>query len=293
MISEKVTIKQIPDINAELTGLSRYGRSKMPGTFDWLQAAQGPDGRYITGIDEESMTINTIVDEVEKAEKKQATLELRTFLESRTGKDLSATSTFWEEFGVELKSDNEKILNKLNPMHNVAYYMLEANRYIAPSQELAGDPRFHTCKYYAHHSENVKKASVSVRKLKLKADAKLLEITDKGKEYTLLIGQFLEGKKYHNKLSEDDLFEMLDTFKNESEDNLKKFLKATEKSVEELQFKIVIDKAVRNKLIKYNSGLYQRGQVTLGRNLDDLYNNLNSPEYASEFLSIKQELEAK
>lgn len=293
MIADKITIKQVPDLNADLTGLSKYKRSKMPGTFDWLQAAQTPDDRYITGIDENSMDINLIEDLVERERKREEVLKLRTYLENRTGKDLSATSKFWEDFGVELRSDNDLVLNKANPMHNVIYYMLVANRYIAPSEEEAGDPRYHTCKYYAHLHDKVKKASVSVRKLKIKADAKLLEISEKGKDYMVLIGQYLEGKRYHNKLSPDDLFEMLSDYIKVSEDNLNKFLKATEKSIEELQFKFTIDRAVRSRLINYNSGVYQRGQVTLGNSLEEVYSNLKSPEYAGEFLSIKEELDNK
>ncbi|XAI97414.1 hypothetical protein [Leptolyngbya phage Lbo-JY46] len=293
MIADKITIKQVPDLNADLTGLSKYKRSKMPGTFDWLQAAQTPDDRYITGLDENSMEINLIEDLIEREKVRESVLQLRKYLESRTGKDLSATSKFWEDFGVELRSDDDLVLNKINPMHNVMYHMLVANRYVAPSEEEAGDPKYHTCKYYAHLHDKVKKASVSTKKRKIKADAKLVEISEKGKDYMVLIGQYLEGKRFHNKLSPDDLFEMLGDYIKASEDNLDRFLKATEKTIEELQYKLTIDRAIRMKLIKHNSGIYQRGQVTLGNSLEEVYTNLKSPEYAVEFLSIKEEIDNK
>jgi hypothetical protein len=293
MIAEKVIIRQISDKNAELTGLAKYKRSKMPGTSDWLQVAEGLDGRYITGIDEDSYEINLITDPLEKENKRNEIKQLREYLESRTGKDLKANSSFWEEFGVRIQADEDLILNKSNPMHQIVYHLLLANKYAAPSEEAAGDPRFLACKYYTHVASSITKQSVSLRKLRDKATKKLIEISEKGKEYMVLIGQYLDGKKFHSKLSEDDLYEMFSSLYIDSKDesDINRFIKATDKSIEEIQFKIVIDKAVRSKIIKYVNGYYQRGQVTIGKTLDNVYNNLQSPEFATEFLSIKEEIE--
>ncbi len=43
---DKIIIKQIPDNYSVATGLSKYGRSKMPSTTEFLQVAKNIDGRF-------------------------------------------------------------------------------------------------------------------------------------------------------------------------------------------------------------------------------------------------------
>ena len=294
MISNKVIIRQISDYNADLVGLSKYSRSKMPGTSDWLQASIGPDGRYITGLDEDAISINTIEDDIARENKKQEIKQLRERLSRLLGKDLSATSDFWETFIVDLKSDNDLVLNNAQPLHQVMYHMLLANYYVAPSREDAGKPEYKNAKYYAHSEERAVRQSVSLKKLRDKATVKLVDLAEKGKDHMVLVGQYLDGKKFHEKLKEDDLYEMLSYYKDsKDEDELKAFLKAVDKPVEELVFKSTIDKAIRAKIIKYSGGYFQRGQVTLGKSLEEVYSNLQLPDFATEFLSISKELESK
>ncbi len=108
----------------------------------------------------------------------------------------------------------------------------------------------------------------------------------------VLIGQYLEGDKYKIGMRPNTLYKMLSDFINDVKepDNLKRFLKAVGTSVEDLQFKIVVDRAIKKKIIKYKDGYYQRGQVTLGKNALSVYENLKKPEFATEFLSLQEEL---
>jgi trehalose-6-phosphate synthase len=108
------------------------------------------------------------------------------------------------------------------------------------------------------------------------------------------MGQFLEGPKYNKVLDADDLYSMLSDFIELNKDGaVERFLKACKKDKQELQYKIIIDKAIRSKVIKYKDKYYQRGQVTLGRSVDEVYTNLSTPEFAAEFLSIKEEIEER
>jgi hypothetical protein len=109
----------------------------------------------------------------------------------------------------------------------------------------------------------------------------------------VLVGQALEGPIYSIKQDEDTLYTMLSAFieNAKDKDNRAKFLKTVAKTKEELQFKVLIDKAFRQKLIKQNNGTYQRGQVTLGRTPEEVFRKLSTPEYANELLSIREELE--
>lgn len=291
MYQEKVIIKQIPDDYAEATGLARYNRSRMPRCVDRLCAAQQRDGRYITGIDEDALDVNMIPDPITREERKEELRNLRKSLETNTGLDLSALSPFWENFFVEIKSDSDLILNRANPSDVIKFYLLVSNGYVAPSKDEAGNPKFMSAKYFVFTTEVENKEKVSTRKIKDKARAALLNLSEKP-ETMLLIGQFLEGPKYMKGLEPDTLYSMLSDYIEVNKDNaVQKFLKAVEKDVAELQYKVTIDRAVRAKIIKFRDKYYQRGQVTLGKSIEEVYSTLQSPEYAAEFLSIKEELD--
>jgi hypothetical protein len=287
---EKVVIKQIPDELAALTGLHKYNRSKMPSTGDFFHVAFEA-GRAITGIDEESYRIN-ILPEEEREIAKAETLKLRQNLEKLTGKDLSATSSFWEVFGVAISSDSDLVLNRANPLDVVRYHMLTANGYVAPDRESASLPEYRNSKYYCFVEKVVNDEEVSTQKIRDKARGELLKLSD-NIDKMVLIGQYLEGDKYKQGMQPNTIYKMLSDYINSAQepDNLKKFLKAMTTKIDELQFKIIVDRAIKKKSIVYKNKYYQRGQVTLGKTILDVYENLRKPEFSQELLTLQQEFE--
>lgn len=289
---EKIEIRQKPDRHAESTGLSKYNRSKMPQCADQLQVAEH-NGRFVTGIDDQSFDIMKIYDDMERNSKQEEIKKLRTYLEKALNKDLSATSDFWKTFSITLSSDTPLTLNKHNPYDVIKFYALVANGYAAPSKKDASHPRYHNTKYYAHFADVEKNEEVSMRKKRDKAKSKVLEFAE-DKDMLVLLGQYLEGSKYKKNLKPDTLYEMLSLYiENKDTKNVERFLKAIEQPISDLQFRVNVDKAIRKKIVKYKDGYFQRGNVTLGRSIDDVYKNLADPEFAMEYFSIKQELEEK
>lgn len=283
----KVLIRQIPDDYAVSTGLSKYNRSRMPGTRDVLVASED-GGRYITGLDEEA-----VKDSVESEKIK----ELRLQLEEKTKKDLSATSDFWTTFAVLIESDKPKTFNTERPMDLIALKMLYANHFVAPSFEESSNPVYKNSNYYAYTEESEAKKEMSNRKQGDLAIAKLSEIAE-DKDRLLLFGQYLEGAKYISTFGVDTLYKMLRAYIEDvkSPDNVKHFLNAFDADVEEIQRKIIIDNALRKNLIKkVNVGgkkhVYQYGQVTVGANVQDVYKNLALVDYAPELAAIQKALE--
>lgn len=294
MYQEQVIIKQLADEYGDSTGLHKYNRSRMPKCIDRLVAAPNRDGRFITGLDEQSLEIHKIKDSDVRIEKEKEIKALRESLERQTGADLTGTSDFWKSFSVDISSDSDLILNNSNPLDVIRYHLLISNGYVAPSKEDAGHPRYAAAKYYAFTAEVADKEEVSIRKIKDKARAMLTQIENKP-ETMSLIGQFLEGKQYARTNDPDILYTMLGNYidSDKSGETAKKFLNVANKDIEELQFKLVIDKAILSKIIKIRDKYYQRGQVTFGKTIDEVYNTLQSPEYAAEFASIKDELEKR
>lgn len=288
---DKVTIRQIPDEVASLTGLDKHNRSKMPGTMDFLQAGVSPDGRYITGFDEYGYDLALLKDKELAKEVSAERKELRESLEKALSKDLSGTSKFWETFGVQVFSDQELTLNKVNPLDVVRYHVLIANGYAAPSKDKASFPEFLQAKYYCFVEERAESEDVSTQKKRDQARSELYKLSD-NYDLSLLIGQHLIGDKFKKGMKPDTIYTMLSDFINSKEsDNINKFLKATKATVEDLQYKVTIDRAIKRKIIGFREGYYQRGQVTLGKTINDVYASLKKPEFATEFLSIKDEVE--
>lgn len=282
-----VLIKQIPDDYAESTGLAKYNRSRMPGCRDGFQASVNIDGRFVTGIDDEAYGVGK-----EKAEKLK---EKRLSLEKLTGKKLDALSPYWEEFIVEIYADNPKTFDLENAIDYISYNLLIANRFVAPTKDDAFTPAFKDAQYYAFTEEGEDEEELTVRKKRDRAIGALLAISE-NKEKMLLYGQYLEGVKYSEKFKPDTLFKMLRAYIDDKD--VKKssnFLAALDISVEEMQQKIIIDRALKQRLInKVGTGskkqVYQYGQVTLGATLEEVYKNLSSPDFAPELVALQNEL---
>lgn len=283
-------IRQIPDDYSEATGLSKYNRSRMPGCKDRFVASIDKNGRFLTGIDELSISVAP-----EDKDKVKATREQ---LEKQTGKDLGGTSPFWETFEAVIYADQPKMFNSENAMDIVALKMLLANGYVAPSEDAANTPTYRDAQYFAYTEEGENKQEASKIKKRDRAVVALLEISE-SKDKMLLYGQYLEGLKYQERLSSDTIYKMLRAYIDDKEiKNCETFVEALKKTPEELQQKVIIDKALKQRLIsKVSIGgkkfVYQYGQVTIGNSLDEVYVNLTLPDFAPELRALQVELEHK
>lgn len=291
----KVTIKQIPDSNPTAINLEKYNRSRFPNCVDTLEPYQFPDGRYLTGLDENGIDVITMQDEEAKEEKKEdirRTLEyLKTVLPTT---DLSPSSSFWENFRIKIDTNSNLILSKLNPQDILKYHILTANAYVAPSLEEAAHPRYLQANYYCHVDEIEEVKNVSHRKSGDRAKAEFYKISE-NKELMFLIGSYLEGTKYKRTMGVNSLYLMLSDYieDKKSPENVDKFIKACKLSVEDLQFKVTIETAIRKKIIKFKDGQYCRGGANLGKNILEVMSKLKSPEYANEFMQIHEETNTK
>lgn len=266
---EKVIIKQVSDSNSAALGLENYNRSRFPGTSEAMQVAQTPDGRFLTGL----------------------TPELAKNLGEKINEDLSPTSKFWERFIMSLSSDQDKVLNANSVYDIITYHALIANGYVAPSKEESSHPQYLSAKYYCHVDEVETDKNISNRKLIDKAKSSLYSI-EQNKDLLFLIGSYLEGSRYKKNMKSDTLYGMLADYIEDKRntDNPETFLKAFNLSVEDLTYKVTVETAIRKKIIKFREGQYYRGGVNLGRTVIEVLENLNTPEFANEFIQIHAEV---
>lgn len=285
-----IKIKQIPDEYSEFVGLAKKNRSRMPGTRDIFHASLGKDGRFITGLDEEAYNL--------PKELKEKVLAKREYLEKRTGNDLSGRSEFWQTFGVVLESDNDRTLNTDIAEDQIAYYLLLTNGHVAPNEEAASTLAYKEAQYYAYTEEGEAAEEITTRKKRDMALSQLFTISE-DKDKMLLYGQYLEGLRYHPKLSESTLYKMLRAYIEDKEiRNAMNFIALLKTPLSDIQQKIIVDKALKQRLIVLtktgkNRQVYQYGQVTIGSTLEEVYKNLSQPDFAPELMNLKAELDKR
>lgn len=291
-MSTIVEVKQSPDKSAQMLGLDKHGRSKFPGTFEILQAGRTPDGRWVTGIDEEALSINKIKDNELREQKKEEVKAIREGLEKVTGLDLKATSQFWATYYVKLS--DKKALNFDNPLEKIQYYLLLANKFSAPEQEATVDPDYMHTKYYMHRNETEAVQKAVKSRDRDKAIVDLYALYNNPAKLTI-VAKYIIGSKVKKDMSADAIYNMLrdELTKDKEGTVVRKFAEASGKTIEELQYKLVIDEALERHVIRLREGYYQRGNATYGKTMKETVAFLSSIEHSDEFASIKEEVEEK
>lgn len=291
-MSVLVEVKQTPDLSAQMLGLDKHNRSKFPGTFETIQATKGPDGRWITGLDEDAVSIRSISDVELREKRREEVKALREDLQNLTGLDLSAKSIFWNTFFINIV---EKLaLNFDNPMDVIKYHVLIANKHAAPELEAKNDPDFMHTKFYMHRSENEEGQKAVKTREKDKAVADLYKLYDNPNKLRL-IGKYLFGTIIKDTMTTDGVYNYIRSkIEAEKEGTItRKFNEATSKTIEELTYKLVIDEAIQKHVIRIREGYYQRGNATYGKSMKEVIKFLSSPENANEFASVKEEVDEK
>lgn len=289
MISRQIVFKEDP--NKGLLGLGAQGRSKMPNCVDIIQPGKGLDGRWKTNLDEFASHINQIADQKEREKKIKEMKAEREELERLLNVDLSGTSTFWETFFVEI---NPRVpLNLDNPLDRVKYNVILAHDAVAPSLKLSTNIKYKDAKYYISREFEEVGDKVAKKKLYGEAISKLMDLI-KSPDKAVTVGKFLD-LPVQNNMPQDNLF---DTFQTYIDDDAKlgsidKFLMALSKTPEQLGIKLLYADAIKFRVIRYNEGLYQRGNITMGRTPEEVVAWLSNVVNSGEMMSIQEEVEMK
>lgn len=291
-----IELKQAVDKSAQSIGLDKYGKSKMPGCFDYMQAGIGSDKRWVTGIDENSLAIRQIPDLIIRAKTKEEVKERREFLENQLGLDLKAdlNNTYWEDFLIKVGTGLN--LDLTNPVDLITYYVLLANNYAAPDITMTDAPEYINCKFYMSRLEEEQSTLATKRREKDKATSKLYSLYD-NKTKLILIGKYILGTVVKDEMSNDTVYNMLSDYlaseKDKKGEHVRKFLSVCDKTTEEMNIKIIVLEAIGSSLIKFREGLYQRGNITYGTSIDKVIEFISKPENAIEVDSLLEELKER
>lgn len=287
---EKVVIKAVP--NPENPQLAL----KYVGAKDYITPGTGPDGKIITGLDENALDIIRMEDAGEKKKLQASIKKEREELERLLGRELDVTSDFWDEFFFIV--EDGVTLDPTNPMHRVVEKFLIANKKVAPNEEAIEDSEgeYSNCLFFFYREEEEVDKTAKNSLKKDRAVAKLVNVNENSPERLVKIYSYLFGYDAKNEVSPTQAYvkikEMLDvTDKNTLTQNIEKVLAVMNLKPEELNTKLVLDKAIKKRIVTTKGNIYRRGDIILGNDYDEALDYLMSPENSAELVSLKKEVD--
>lgn len=287
---EKVVIKAVP--NPENPQLAL----KYVGAKDYITPGTGPDGKIITGLDENALDIIRMEDAGEKKKLQASIKKEREELERLLGRELDVTSDFWDEFFFIV--EDGVTLDPTNPMHRVVEKFLIANKKVAPNEEAIEDSEgeYSNCLFFFYREEEEVDKTAKNSLKKDRAVAKLVNANENSPERLVKIYSYLFGYDAKNEVSPTQAYvkikEMLDvTDKNTLTQNIEKVLAVLNLKPEELNTKLVLDKAIKKRIVTTKGNIYRRGDIILGNDYDEALDYLMSPENSAELVSLKKEVD--
>lgn len=288
---EKVTILALPDSdNPQL-------RVKHPGAKDYITPGTAEDGKLITGLDENALAINNIEDKALRTKRKAEIKKLREELEGLLGRELDLNSDFWSEFYLVLEDGNE-LYPDTNPMHRLIMVFLVANKKVAPSLEdiYVEESEFSKCLFYFHREKEEQSKAATKQRAIDKVVGKLNVIADENTKRLIGIYSYLFGYNPGGEVSPDAAYlkikELLQIKDSEQlKLNLERVTEAIDITPEKLNTKIILDKAIKKRVISSKGNVYRRGDALLGDNYEEALEYLMSPENSAELVSLKKEVD--
>ena len=111
-----------------------------------------------------------------------------------------------------------------------------------------------------------------------------------------IVASFLFGFNAQTDISVETAYTKLTEFlespvETQRKKNIKAFLDAVDKTPEEMKTKLILDKAVKKRIVTSRGGIYRRGDQVLGNSYEEAIDNLGSVEMNSELASLIKEVD--
>lgn len=268
-------------------------------TKEWITPKTSPDGKRITGLDENSYEISLLSGE-EKVKEKARIKALREELQEALNiDDLSANAIFWDKFyvviGADLTFEPENALNKLQQI------FLIANKAIAPSEEsIETDERFAECVYFFYEESEQRTAKTLKDENTDKAIASAWTIKNKNPERLKYIFSYIFGygnedmsiEQVYSK-TRDFLLPQTDKGKidaKQQKKNVDAFLKVVDLKKEQVFVKVMLDRAIKKGVVRVSKQVHtlKDNNIELGRNFEKSLEYLLSSEGSADLEVIKK-----
>lgn len=288
---EKITIKAIPNPDNPQLSL------KYIGAKDYIIPGIGPDGKRITGIDENALSVMRIEDAKIRKKVQDDIKKERENLERLLGNDLSVSSPYWDKFSVVVEDGVD--LDLSNPLHRLMEKFLIANKKVAPDEESVedGDGEFSNCLFYFFREDEEISKKAKKEQLVDKIVSKLFMYSETNPGRLIKIYSYVFGYEAKNDVSPSLAYTKLKELvtvkdRNQLTQNIDKLNMVITLSPEELNTKLVLDKAINKKYVSTVGGIHRRGDVILGNDYEEALKYLLLPENSAELDSLNKEVSA-
>lgn len=271
-------------------------KMKYIGAKEYCTPRTSPDGKVITGLDDNALSVLRIEDSKVRGDLQKSLKKERETLEKLLGVDLTPGSTYWSEFVIVL-DDEEVDLDFSNPLDRVKEKFLIANGYVAPAKEdIEDDEKYHNTIFYLFREAEESTKKVEKAKQADKANASLYTMYENNPAKLTITAQYLLGHAINADVNVDTAYTKLRDFietidANKKRVNLIAFLEAIDKTPEQMATKIILDKAIKRQIIKARGGIHRRGEVILGNSYGEALEYLLSVENSAELNSLNREVE--
>lgn len=270
-------------------------KAKYVGAKEYVPVKAGPDGKLITGFDENALDVLQIEDSEERKKKQTEIKKNRTELEKLLNVDLDSTSQFWEDFYVIV--EDGIVLEQTNPRHRVNEIFLIANKVVAPNEEaIENDENFQSCLFFIHR-EALETSKAAKKALDIdKITSQVYNIAETAPTRLLNIYSYLFGYDAKGTVTADTAYlkikELLTVAnKDDLKKNLKRVKDAVDMKPDQLNTKITLDKAIKKRIVSTKGNIYRRGDIILGNDFDEALEYLSASENSAELISLKKEVD--
>lgn len=290
--------------------LAEKGFTRFPTTTIKLVPFKEVNGRFRTGLDENSIYITRLPAEAREAERKLAAAQ-RLELEQFTGLDLSPTSPYYKDMFnpnldqvaraavVDLK-DEENIFNLDNPYEAITYYWLRVHPQVAPSWsawERGECPA--SIKFYV--ADEQVEAEISYRK-KTAINKAVVTLDTMSVENRKKVARLL-GLPVSESTKEVFVYNLLDTFiksseitdgKNRGADPLTLFSKLVNLDAKMLGIHDLIEQAIRNSIYREDpDGSIKEAGQEIAKSATDLAVDLAKTKNQDKLMALTEKVKAK
>lgn len=271
-------------------------KMKYVGSVEYATPKLGPDGKIKTGLDENALEVLAITDTKKRKAEQERIKKEREELERLLGVELNPHSSYWDKFFIAL-NDEERSLDPANPLDRVIERFLVANAYVAPSLEaISEDDRYINCIFYLYRKEEETTKKAEKQKFYDKAKAKLSILEEENPSKLKMVASYIFGFNAQADISVETAYTKLADFlevpvESQRKKNVQLFMDTVEKTVEQLKTKLILDKAIKKRIVSSRGGIYRRGDLVLGNSYEEAVDNLGSVEMNSELASLMKEVD--
>ena len=320
-----IAIRPYCDRSKPNMGLEEYGYVLFPGTHQMEEMAcitYRGQLRYLNGLDEFAPEVKALQVQDKEAHKARVK-EIRTIiseleLEKTFNKVDPDDAEFWKKVEtfrpdnkeiwseIKVKCNNDPIFlsPKTNTDHLLLILSIESGGFPLIGKSLedckAGPKQK---KWYLDKQSDTVSVNVSISKTKNKALAMLDEMAEENYRKLFYAAKLVDNNsmQYKNSTLQSVVYDNMDMFITGEgvEPKIKvaaaRFLKFANMSMQELKIKAIVKDALFYKLIiSKGDGMihYPKGNIMLGKNVDEVYEKLNNPGHEDLLDQIFSEVEA-